>query len=159
LPVKPKEAPVGMLVAPIVLAAMVIVIFFIPNIVGDMLVIPAVVAMQDGLYSSPSGVLVQVLAWHGLLPVYWMKIGMITLGILLFATLKRWRNVYDLQPNALSLNAAYDGIMTFGETTMNRLSRLFMTGILRTYLIYMFIAIVAIVLTTLFVKDAFSIHF
>src|SRR5699024_11799410 len=37
--------------------------------------------------------------------------------------------------------------------------RLFMTGILRTYLIYMFIAIVAIVLTTLFVKDAFSIHF
>src|SRR5699024_5561880 len=79
--------------------------------------------------------------------------------ILLFATLKRWRNFYNLQPNALSLNAAYDGIMTFGETTMNRLSRLFMTGILRTYLIYMFIAIVAIVLTTLFVKDAISIHF
>src|SRR5699024_8834049 len=37
--------------------------------------------------------------------------------------------------------------------------RLFMTGILRTYLIYMFIALVAIVLTTLFVKGAFSVHF
>src|SRR5699024_12312765 len=59
----------------------------------------------------------------------------------------------------LSLNAAYDGIMTFGETTMNRLSRLFMTGILRTYLIYMFVAIVAIVLSSLFVKYGFSIHF
>src|SRR5699024_4000726 len=110
------------------------------------------------LYSNPSDVLVQVSAWHGLTPELWMTIGVITLGILLFATLKRWRNVYDLQPNALSLNAAYDGIMTFGETTMNRLSRLFMTGILRTYLIYMFIAIVAIVLTTLFVKDAVSIQ-
>src|SRR5699024_12534531 len=61
--------------------------------------------------------------------------------------------------DALSVDAAYDGLMTFGETAMNRLSRLFMTGILRTYLIYMFIALVAIVLTTLFVKDAFSIHF
>lgn len=159
LPIKPKEAPFGMLVAPIILAAMVIVIFFIPNIVGDMLVKPAVVAMQAGLYSNPSDVLVQVSAWHGLTPELWMTIGVITLGVLLFATLKRWQNVYDLQPNALSLNAAYDGLMTFGETTMNRLSRLFMTGILRTYLIYMFIAIVAIVLTTLFVKNAFSIDF
>src|SRR5699024_1619272 len=61
--------------------------------------------------------------------------------------------------DALSVDAAYDGLMTFGETAMNRLSRPFMTGILRTYLIYMFIAIVAIVLTTLFVKDVFSIHF
>src|SRR5699024_4357826 len=43
--------------------------------------------------------------------------------------------------------------------TMNRLSRLVMTGSLRAYLIYMFIAIVAIVLTTFFVKDAFSIFF
>src|SRR5699024_12195464 len=97
LPIKPKEAPFGMLVATIILAAMVIVIFFIPNIVGDILVKPAVVAMQAGLYSNPSDVLVQVSAWHGLTPELWMTIGVITLGILLFATLKRWRNVYDLQ--------------------------------------------------------------
>src|SRR5699024_1227605 len=107
LPVKPKEAPFGMLVAPIILAAMVIVIFFIPNIVGDRPVEPAGGAMRARLYSNPSAVLGQVSAWHGLSPELWMTIGVITLGILLFATLKRWRKVYDLQPNALSLNAAY----------------------------------------------------
>src|SRR5699024_12415598 len=58
LPIKSKEAPFGMLVAPIILAAMVIVIFFIPNIVGDILVKPAVVAMQAGLYSNTSEVFV-----------------------------------------------------------------------------------------------------
>src|SRR5699024_10702263 len=89
-----------------------------------------------------------------------MTIGVLTLGILLLATLKRWRNEYNLQHNALSLNAAYDGIMTYGETTMNRLTRVFMTGIIRTYLINSYIAIVALVLyTSFFVKDAFSIHF
>src|SRR5699024_2164985 len=112
LPMEPKEASFRMLVAPIILVAMAIVLFFIPHIVVAILVKPDVVAMQAGLYSNPSDVLVQVSAWHGLTPELWMTIGVITLGILLFATLKRWRNVYNLQPNALSLNAAYDGIMT-----------------------------------------------
>src|SRR5690625_6706317 len=48
--------------------------------------------------------------------------------------------------------------MLFGEKTMNKLSRLYMTGILRTYLIYMFGAIVVIVLATLFAKDAFTFN-
>src|SRR5699024_12617539 len=100
----------------------VMLIFFIPNIVGDILVRLAGVARQAGLCSNPSDLLVQGSAWHALTPELWMTIGVITLGILLFATLKRWRNVYNLQPHALSLNAAYDGIMTFGETTINRLS-------------------------------------
>src|SRR5690625_2786263 len=50
LPVEPKEAPAGMLIAPVILAVLVVVIFFIPNIVGEALVNPAVVAMQSGLY-------------------------------------------------------------------------------------------------------------
>src|SRR5699024_11823695 len=95
--IKRNEVLFGILVLPIIFAAMVIVIFFITNIVGDILVKPAVVAMQAGLYSNPSDVLVQVSAWHGLTPELWMTIGVITLGILLFATLKRWRNVYNLQ--------------------------------------------------------------
>src|SRR5699024_8687069 len=42
LPVEPKEAPAGMLIAPVILAVLVVVIFFIPNIVGEALVNPAV---------------------------------------------------------------------------------------------------------------------
>jgi len=158
LPVKPKEAPKGMLVAPIILAILVVVIFFIPNIVGDVLVKPAVVAMQMGLYNAPSDVPVHVAAWHGLTPQLWLTLGVIALGALLYVTLEKWQKVYDLQPKSFSLNAAYDALMLFGEKTMNKLSRLYMTGILRTYLIYMFGAIVVIVLATLFAKDAFTFN-
>src|SRR5690625_6233149 len=41
LPVEPKEAPAGMLIAPVILAVLVVVIFYIPNIVGKALVNPA----------------------------------------------------------------------------------------------------------------------
>src|SRR5699024_9206777 len=58
---------------------------------------------------------------------------------------------------SFTLNALYDSLMRFGEKTMNRLSRFYMTGILRTFLIYIFVSIVIIMLTTLFIKDAFTI--
>ena len=40
---------------------------------------------------------------------------------------------------------------------MNRLSRLYMTGLIRTYLLYMFAFIVAITTATLFIKEAFVV--
>jgi len=46
--------------------------------------------------------------------------------------------------------------MSVAERGMNRLSRHYMTGIIRTYLNYIFASIVIITLTTLFIKDAFS---
>src|SRR5699024_10341520 len=158
LPVeKPREAPAGMLVAPIILSVLVIVIFFIPNIVGNILVKPAVAAMQTGLYSAPSDVSVHVSFWHGLTPELLMTLGIIALGTLLFLTLSKWQKIYDQQPAHLSLNGFYNALMTFGEKGMNKLSRLYMTGILRSYLIYIFASIVAITLVTLFIKDAFAV--
>ena len=40
---------------------------------------------------------------------------------------------------------------------MNRLSRFYMTGLIRTYLLYMFAFIVAITTATLFIKEAFVV--
>ena len=159
LPVEPKEAPAGMLIAPVILAVLVVVIFYIPNIVGKALVNPAVVAMQSGLYNNPSEVPVHVSAWHGWTPELLMTIGIIGLGTMMFLTMRKWQPLYNLQPDFLSLNGLYDSLMAAGEKGMNRLSRLYMTGVLRTYLIYMFASIVVITLTTLFVKDAFKVDF
>lgn len=155
--VKRKEAPLGMLISPVILALFVVVIFFVPNIVGDMFVKPAVFAMQTGLYSNPSDILVQVSAWHGFNTELMMTVGVFLVGALLFITLDKWQKVYDLQPEFLSLNKMYDSIMSFGEKTMNRFSRFYMTGTLRTYLIYIFSALVVIMLWALFTKDAFYI--
>ncbi|KXH78325.1 Na+/H+ antiporter subunit A [Sporosarcina sp. HYO08] len=157
LPKQPKEAPVGMLLSPVILATLVVGIFFIPNIVGKMFVKPAVVAMQFGLYNHPNEVAVHVSAWHGLTPELLMTLGIIAVGALLFLTMKRWQKLYEIQPQYLSLNALYDSLMIFGESGMNRLSRFYMTGLIRTYLIYMFAFIAAITTIMLFVQDAFVV--
>ncbi|MEN1967065.1 Na+/H+ antiporter subunit A [Lentibacillus sp. N15] len=157
LPERPHEAPVGMLIAPAILAVMVVVLFFIPNIIGDLLVKPAVVGIQSGLYNHPSDVPVHVSAWHGWTPELTMTIGIIGLGLISFLTIKRWQKFYHLQSKSFSLNAGYNALLGLAEKGMNRLSRLYMTGILRTYLVYMFVSIVAITLITLVIKHAFKV--
>lgn len=157
LPKKPKEASIGMLISPVVLAVIVVAIFFIPNWVGKTFVKPAVVAMQTGIYSSPSEVDIQVSAWHGWQPELMMTLGIIGVGAVLFITMARWQKLYDLQPQGLSLNALYDSMMIFGETGMNRLSRFYMTGLIRSYLFYMFFFIVTITTGALFIQDAFKV--
>lgn len=157
LPVEPKEPPIGMLISPIVLAIFVVTIFFIPNLVGDALVKPAVVAMQAGLYTDPSEILVHVSAWHGFTTEMMMTLAVVVVGAILYATLSKWQKFYSLQPESFSLNALYQSLMVFAEKTMNNVSRLYMTGVLRTYLIYIFVAIVIVMLTTMFVKDGFKV--
>lgn len=156
LPLEPKEAPIGMLISPIILAIVVVLIFFIPNVIGGLFVKPAVVAMHAGLYNDPSEVMVHVSAWHGFTPELMMTLGVVMLGSILFATLAKWQKMYKLQPKAFSLNGLYDLFMVFSEKTMNKLSRFYMTGSLRTYLIYIFVSTVVITLGTLFIKDGFK---
>ena len=132
LPKKPHEAPTGMLVSPVILAALVVGIFFIPNLIGKWFVKPAVMAIQPGLYSHPSDVAVHVAAWHGLAsPELWMTVAVVGVGTILYLTLAKWQKLYELQPQYLSLNTLYDSAMWMSEGGMNRLSRLYMTGLIR----------------------------
>ncbi|WP_318616888.1 Na+/H+ antiporter subunit A [Sporosarcina sp. YIM B06819] len=158
LPQTPHEAPIGMLLSPIILATLVVGIFFIPNLIGKWLVKPAVMAVQPGLYNHPSEVDVHVAAWHGFYsPALWMTIAIFGVGAVLYVTMKKWQKLYDIQPQYLSLNALYDSAMLFGENGMNRLSRFYMTGLIRTYLLYMFAFIIAITTAALFIKEAFVV--
>lgn len=159
LPTTVHEAPIGMLISPMVLATFVVVIFFIPNIIGDLFVKPAVIAIQPFLYSAPGEVDVTVAAWHGFTPELFMTIGVVVFGLLLFMTLKRWQKLYALQPEFLSLNRAYDGMMLGLDVGANRFSKLYMTNSMRSYLIYMFSAISVIVVGTLLFKGAFTMSF
>ena len=115
-------------------------------------------AIQPGLYSHPSDVAVHVAAWHGLAsPELWMTVAVVGVGTILYLTLAKWQKLYELQPQYLSLNSLYDSAMWMSEGGMNRLSRLYMTGLIRTYLLYMFAFIVAITTATLFIKEAFVV--
>lgn len=159
LPKKAHEAPIGMLISPLILASLVVGIFFIPNIIGDTFVKPAVFAMQPFLYDSPAAIDIHVAAWHGFKPELFMTLGVIAVGLVLFATLAKWQKLYYKWPQKISLNSLYDGTMNFMDKGMNRFSRLYMTDSMRHYLLYMFSAISIIVISTLFMKNAFSISF
>ncbi|MEK4230451.1 Na+/H+ antiporter subunit A [Solibacillus sp. FSL H8-0538] len=160
LPKKPHEAPIGMLISPIILAVFVITIFFIPNVIGDTFVKPAVAAIQPFLYNAPNEVDVHIAAWHGVKTELLMTIGIIVLGLVLFLTLAKWQKAYLVIPAKLSLNALYDFIMdSVLDRGMNRFSKLYMTGSIRQYLTYMLGSIAVIVIGTLFIKDAFKLTF
>ncbi|WP_040224593.1 Na+/H+ antiporter subunit A [Bhargavaea cecembensis] len=158
LPKNAHEAPAGMLVSPAILAFIVVAVFFIPNVIGKWIVKPAVAAVQPFLFDSPADVDVHVAAWHGgLTPELSMTIGIVAVGLILFWLLPKWQPFYGVVPEALSLNKLYDASMVLAEGGANRLSRSYMGGLIRNYLIYMFTGIVVIVLGSLVAKDAFAI--
>lgn len=160
LPHKPHEAPIGMLISPMILATLVVIIFFIPNIIGDTFVKPAIYAIQPFLYNAPGDIDIHVAAWHGhITPELLMTIGIVLVGVLLFVALPKWQGLYNYFPRALTLNNLYDKVMLGLDVGLNRVSRLYMTGSMRHYLLYMFSAIVVIVIGTLIVKDAFTFTF
>lgn len=159
LPKQAHEAPIGMLISPAILGILVVAIFFIPNVIGDTLVKPAVLAIQPYLYSSTDEIEIHISAWHGLKPEFWMTIGIIVLGFLLYWTLSKWQPLYEKFPKKFSLNQLYDSLMFLSETGTNRLSGLYMTGYMRSYLVYMFTGIIILTISTVFIKDAFDISF
>jgi len=148
-----------MLISPMLLAVLVVLIFFIPNFIGDTFVKPAVQAIQPFLYDTPQDIDIHVVAWHGINPELLMTIGIIIIGVLLFVALPNWQGMYQRLPKAFTLNNAYDKIMQGLDVGLNRLSRIYMTGSMRHYLLYMFSGIVVIVMGSLVVKNAFSLSF
>ncbi|MBT2687608.1 Na+/H+ antiporter subunit A [Bacillus sp. ISL-47] len=151
---KPHEAPIGMLISPIVLASLVIIIGFFPNIIANTLISPAQAAImppaEGYMYDA------HIYFWHGFTPELFMTLGVITLGILLFATLPKWRKVYDMFPEKLALNRFYDGMLEVSQRASFNLTRLYMNGFIRTYLVYIFTFFIVALAATLFIKDAFK---
>lgn len=159
LPKQAHEAPIGMLISPAILGSLVVAIFFIPNVIGDALVKPAVLAIQPFLYTSTSEIDIHISAWHGLKPEFWMTVGIIVLGFLLYLTLSKWQPLYNKFPEGFSLNRLYDSMMFLSEAGTNRLSRLYMTGYMRSYLVYMFTGIILLTISTVFIQNAFDVSF
>lgn len=62
-------------------------------------------------------------------------------------------------PTKVSLNAIYDWLMMLSESGANQVSSLYMKGSIRSYLIYIFGAIIILLASTMWIKDAFVISF
>lgn len=156
LPKKPHEAPIGMLIPPIVLASLVIIFGFFPDLLSYTLIEPAMASVLPSLLAENDHFHVHIEMWHGLNPELYMTLGVIALGTVLYKTLPKWKKIYDLQPRKLTLNKLYDTSLITLDHSTNAFTRFYMTGFIRDYLVYIFASMILLVGTSIVVKNAFS---
>ncbi|MNJ35012.1 Na(+)/H(+) antiporter subunit A [compost metagenome] len=151
------EAPIGMLISPIILAILVVGIFFFPNVLGNYLLRPAMASILPSL--ELEGATQPISAWHGFNPALFMTIGVIAIGTLLYLSFRRWKGIYSLLPEKWTLDNLYNNSLLFMEKGSNRITSLYMTGYLRTYSIYIFLFFIAAVGGSLLFTGAYSFNF
>ncbi|WP_057912154.1 Na+/H+ antiporter subunit A [Peribacillus muralis] len=152
---KPHEAPIGMLLSPIILASLVIVFGIFPNLLSSSIIKPAVASIQPSLVGPDFQV--HIAFWHGPEPEVWMTIGIIVLGVLLYKTLSKWQGITMWVPDRISLNSLYDNGLRGLERSSSFVMKCLMTGSLRTYLLSVFLFFILSLGFTIYWKDAFTL--
>lgn len=156
LPRTPHEAPFGMLVSPMILAALVVLFGIFPNLLSYSLIQPAVAAVIPSLIGPGEQVPVHISHWHGFKPELFMTIGVVALGTAMYVTLNKWNKVYQLFPGKVTLNALYDTGLYSAERGSYTLTKSYMTGFIRTYLVYIFAFFIGILGFTMWNQQAFT---
>ncbi|MGE7763956.1 Na+/H+ antiporter subunit A [Peribacillus sp. NPDC096540] len=152
---KPHEAPIGMLISPIILATLVIVFGIFPNLLSSSIIKPAVAGIQPNLVDSDFQV--HIAFWHGFTPELWMTIGIIVIGIILYKTFPKWKRIYQWLPERFSLNNLYDNGLKVLERSASSVMKFLMTGSIRTYLLSIFLFFILSLGFSLYWKDAFKL--
>ncbi|MFD2830150.1 Na+/H+ antiporter subunit A [Corticicoccus populi] len=152
------EAPVGMLISPVVLIIAVLALSFFPNIVGYTMIEPAMQSILNGVLSDGERFHVDIYHWHGFNLELMMTLGVIVIGILLYMTMKKWSQFGIYQKENDIFNAVYDKGYDGLITGSQKITRVQMTGRLRDYFIYMCLFIVGLIFYTMFKFDGFSFH-
>jgi len=148
---KPDEASIGMLISPAILASLVIVLFFFPNILSGSILEPALLAVLP----TVSADVLHIQAWHGWNMELFMTIGVVLLGTLLFLGLSRWVRVFDYLPQTYTLNYAFNQGLSGMERISSRITGGYMTGFTRDYLTYIFAFLIVMTGWSLWSQEAF----
>ncbi|MHC0039023.1 Na+/H+ antiporter subunit A [Pseudoneobacillus sp. C159] len=155
---KPHEAPFGMLVPPIILASLVIIFGIFPNILSYSLIEPTMASILPSLLGPNEVFDVEIAHWHGVNTELWMTIGVVILGLILFKTLAKWQNIYLLLPEKLTFNKLYEALLDRSQFGAMRLTKGYMNGFIRTYLVYIFFFFIIILGFSLYWKSAFKLE-
>ncbi|MBP1996954.1 Na+/H+ antiporter subunit A [Paenibacillus eucommiae] len=152
---KPHEAPLGMLISPMILAALVVILFFFPNVIASSLLEPAVQAILPQAFANGEEWHVHISAWHGFNTELLMTFGVVILGTLLYKYLNTFRNIYENIPLRFSLNQVYDNGLAGMERIAGKITKFYMTGSTTHYLSYLFAFLIVIVGGSLFFQNIF----
>ena len=77
------EAPIGMLISPLILVAFVVGIFFFPNVLGNYILHPAMASIYP-TFGDAVNLNAKISAWHGLNPELLMTIGVVLVGAIFY---------------------------------------------------------------------------
>ena len=148
-----EEPKPGMLIPPIILSVLVVTIFFVPNVLGDYIIKPAVYSIYPNI-TDP--LIDHITIWHGFNTELMMTIGIIIIGIILFIFRDYVRKTFVLFPQGLSFDTLYNNTIDYVDHGAKSITNFYMTGYLRHYFSYIFIFFIAILGGTLYYLDAFS---
>src|SRR5699024_3670646 len=125
---------------------LVVVFGLFPNILSNSIIAPAVRAIAP-FASEPE---VHISYWHGITPALIGTIIVFIVGFLLFKNVQKWVGVYDIQPEYLTFNYYYDRGIQLSSYISNKITQSYMTGFVRSYLMYIFAFFIIITALTLF---------
>lgn len=154
---KPHEAPIGMLISPVILASLVIIFGIFPNVLSHNIISPAMGAILPSLLENGEGFDVHISHWHGPTAELFMTIGVITFGLLLYKFMPKWAGIYSKLPSRMSFNRFYDRGLELIEIASKNITKSYMTGFIRTYLVYIFSFFILALASTLIFKNAFKL--
>lgn len=153
---QPHEAPLGMLLSPIILAALVIVFGLFPNILSASIIEPAADAIMPAFAEAGQTFNVNITMWHGFSAELYMTIAVVVVGLFLYVSLPKWKHIYNIFPKKLSLNALYDQGLVRTEKISKNMTNAYMNGSIRSYMIYIFVAFIGILSYSMIEKKAVS---
>lgn len=139
LPMKPHEAPLGMLVPPVVLVSLAVVFGLFPNLLSYTLIAPAMAAIHPSMLQPGQQFDVSISLWHGWTPEVFMTVGVVAVGIALIRLHHRVSLLHRPLFSRVSLSSAYDGGLKLLDLGAARLTNRYMTGSARHYLMYIFV--------------------
>lgn len=135
---KPHEAPLGMLLPPLVLGSLAVVFGLFPNLLAYTLIEPAMAAIHPSLLLPGQQFDAAIHFWHGWTTEIFMTIGIIAAGTVLYRLHGRMKLLHQPLFSAVSLNRTYDGGIGLLDLGAKRITDRYMTGSIRHYLIYIF---------------------
>ncbi|KAB2334057.1 Na+/H+ antiporter subunit A [Bacillus mesophilum] len=150
------EAPLGMLIPPAILASLVVIFFFFPNVLANYLLKPALASLLPEEVTAVD-IEMKISAWHGWNTELFMTIGVVVIGSILYILLKKWIGLYSVYPQSFTLNRLYDSGLAKMESGAKTITDQYMTGSLRAYMIYIFSLLIFVWGGALLLPGAFSI--
>lgn len=135
---KPHEAPIGMLIPPVVLASLAIIFGLFPNLLSYSLIEPAMTAIHPALLEPGDTFHVKIEMWHGWTAEIFMTIAIIVIGVVLYKLHGSVGVLNQALTKKFTLNRLYDRGLRALEGGGKSITSTYMTGSVRHYVIYIF---------------------